>query len=291
MTTTTPAIQAAIEIAISHGISPDRCEILQDANTIVVRLTKSLVARIVSESNGPRQGGAWFERENAVACHLAERGAPVIPMHPEIPPGPHEHSGHTLNFWQFVKKVDIDPESQEIGKTLFHCHRILKDFTKPLPELAILHESLALLTTLQNNAAFSHDDAELLSTSLQASLSALESCPGQPLHGDAHSGNLLNTTDGLLWTDWEDTFTGPVEWDLASIIWNARILDEDSHMADGILAAYREAGGKIVEEALDECLKARAAVMSIWYPVLYPNPSPDRAEKLQRRLEWLRGLA
>jgi thiamine kinase-like enzyme len=39
----------------------------------------------------------------------------------------------------------------------------------------------------------------------------------QALHGDAHFGNLLVTRDGLLWTDWEDAFLGPVEWDLASI--------------------------------------------------------------------------
>jgi hypothetical protein len=27
--------------------------------------------------------------------------------------------------------------------------------------------------------------------------------------------------------------------------------------------------------------------MSAWYPVLYPEPSPERREKLRRRLEWL----
>ena len=97
----------------------------------------------------------------------------------------------------------------------------------------------------------------------------------------------MNTTLGLLWADWEDTFLGPVEWDLASIIWNARILDEDHDTADQILAAYRQAGGQIDPTALHHSLIARAAVMSAWYPVLYQNPSPERRIKLQQRLDWL----
>jgi hypothetical protein len=50
-----------------------------------------------------------------------------------------------------------------------------------------------------------------------------------------------------LWTDWDGTFLGLVEWDLASIIWNARNLDGDNAHADGILAAYGEAGGSIMQ--------------------------------------------
>jgi aminoglycoside/choline kinase family phosphotransferase len=99
---------------------------------------------------------------------------------------------------------------------------------------------------------------------------------------------MMHTTLGLLWTDWEDTFLGPVEWDLASIIWNARILDEDHATADAILDAYRQSGGHIDPVALHHSLIARAAVMSAWYPILYPDPSPLRQMKLQFRLDWLK---
>ena len=40
----------------------------------------------------------------------------------------------------------------------------------------------------------------------------------QPLHGDAHAGNLIATRDGLLWIDFEDVCRGPVEWDLATMM-------------------------------------------------------------------------
>lgn len=280
-------IRAATETAAAHGVASDRCDILQDGHTLVLRLSESLVARVVTDRDGPRQGGEWFARESAVARHLASHGAPVIPMHPDIPPGPHERLGYTLNFWQFVTAIDAEPAPEEIGTTLHHCHQVLRSFQEPLPELGILMETLNLLETPAPRTMLSDSDIALLRDRLSASLAALRAFPMQALHGDAHGGNLMNTTRGLLWTDWEDTFLGPVEWDLASIVWNARILEEDHATADAILAAYRRAGGSIDDAALHHSLIARAAVMSAWYPVLYPEPSAERREKLQRRLEWL----
>lgn len=280
-------IRAATETAVAHGINPDRCDILQNGSTLVLRLTESLVARVVTDLDGPRQGTGWFERENAVAQHLAANGAPVIPLHPDLPPGPYEHLGYPLNFWQFVTAIDTGADPATTGATLHQCHEILRSFPQPLPQLAILTESVELLETLKRRGLFPLSTLELLRDRLTASIDVLGSFPHQPLHGDAHPGNLLNTTLGLLWTDWEDTFLGPVEWDLASIIWNARILDQDHESADRILAAYRQAGGSIDPVALQQSLIARAAVMSAWYPILYPNPSPERQMKLQFRLNWL----
>jgi hypothetical protein len=280
-------IRAATETAIAHGITPDRCDILQDGSTLVLRLTDSLVARVVTDLDGPREGSAWFARENAVAQHLARHGAPVIPIHPDLPPGPHERLGYTLNFWQYVTSIPAEPEPEIIGSTLYHCHEILRTFPDPLPEIAILTESLALLETLDRRGLFPSATLTLLHDRLVPAIAILAGFPHQPLHGDAHPGNLMHTTLGLLWTDWEDTFSGPVEWDLASIIWNARILDEDHATADRILAAYQAAGGSIDPRALHHSLIARACVMTAWYPILYPDLTPERQRKLQRRLDWL----
>jgi hypothetical protein len=74
-----------------------------------------------------------------------------------------------------------------------------------------------------------------------------------------------------------------VEWDVASIIWNARILDGDEETAGGIVSGYERAGGRVDERVLRVCLAARAAVMSAWYPVLYPEPDEERRMKLRRR--------
>jgi Phosphotransferase enzyme family len=281
-------IRSATETAAAFGIFHDRCDILQDGHTLVLRLTDSLVARIVTDFDGPRQGSAWFTRESAVACHLANNGAPVIPMHSQIPAGPHEHLGYTLNFWQFVTRIDEKPAPQEIGKTLAQCHAVLRSYDGQLEELGIIHETLQLLVQTTPKQWLSAENISLLKRCLHSSLIGLQNTPMQPLHGDAHEGNLMNTTEGLLWTDWEDTFLGPIEWDLASILWNTLYLENDNASATTILDAYRREGTTASEEILKICLIARAAVMCAWYPLLYPNPSAERQEKLRFRLEWLK---
>jgi hypothetical protein len=281
------AIRAATETARAHGIVPDRCEILQNGSTLVLRLTDSLVARVVQDLDGPRQGTGWFARENAVAQHLAANGAPVIPMHPEIPPGPHERLGYPINFWQYVQRVEEEPDAAEAGRAMFRCHEVLRSLPDDLPHLELLSETFGVLDTVEQRGLFSTETIGLLRGRLRSSSAALEHFPHQPLHGDAHMGNLMNTTIGLLWTDWEDTFSGPMEWDLASVIWNARVLEEDQATADAVLEAYREAGGSIDEEAMKHAMIARAVVMTAWYPILYPDPGAERRERLKRRLEWL----
>jgi hypothetical protein len=285
MTDTDLSIRAATETATAHGITPDRCDVLQNGSTLVLRLTETLVARVVQDVDGPRQGTEWFARENAIAQHLTEHGAPVIPLHPELPPGPHEHLGYPINFWQFVTRVDEEPDPREVGRTLRECHDTMRHFAVPLPKLAILTESLAIL---QDRELFPQDTQQMLRDHLTRSIEVLNRYPHQPLHGDAHMGNLMNTTLGLLWTDWEDTFSGPVEWDVASIIWNAQILDEDHVTVKAICDAYCAAGGTIDDCALHQSLIARAAVMTAWYPILYPNPNAERQMRLQSRIDWLR---
>lgn len=276
-------IRAAVETAAAHGIAADRCDILQDGSTLVLRLTETLVARVVQDREGPRQGTAWFERENAVALHLTRHGAPVIPLHAGLPPGPHEHLGYPMNFWKFVTRIEAEPEPGKMGRRLRQCHEVLQNLEEPLPVLGIMTETLAIL---RDRSLFPAETQQMLVDRLSGSMEALRAFPAQPLHGDAHTGNAMNTTDGLLWTDWEDAFSGPVEWDVASLIWNAQILEDDHATVSAILSAY----GPVDPVALQQSMIARAAVITAWYPILYPNPNEDRRTKLARRIEWLEGL-
>lgn len=282
------ALRAAIDTVRAHGLEPDRCDILQNGSTLVVRLTADLVARVVQDRDGPRQGTAWFERENAVALHLTRRGAPVVPLHDALPAGPHWRDGFPLNFWRYVDILDRSPDPRQAGQTLRLCHEALRDLAEPLPRLAILHEAQTLLVERELLPAA---EQSLVRRRLETALAILlEDAPAQPLHGDAHEGNLLVTADGLRWSDWEDAFVGPVEWDLASLIWNARLLEGDPATSEAMLAGYAEAGGSFDAGLLEQCLIARAAVMCAWYPILYPQPDAARRAKLRHRLDWLASL-
>lgn len=287
--TMNPCIEAAVAVVERHGVTADRRQILQDGHTLVVRLNETLVARVVTDVDGPRKGLEWFERETAVAAHLTQHHAPVIPLHPDLPPRAHQHDGYAMNFWKFVTGTDEKPEPDAIGRTLFQCHEILSDFGDSLPKLAILHETMEILGSSVEKSYFDAGTVALLKHHLADSLDVLADAVHQPLHGDAHMGNLMMTPQGMLWTDWEDAFSGPVEWDLASIIWNAKLLENDHKSVDSVLNSYQEAGGRFDEPVLDQCLIARAVVMSAWYPILYPNPNAERVRKLNQRIEWLRG--
>ncbi len=275
-------------LAQQHGVAVDRCDLLQQASTLVVRLSETLVARIVMDREGPRGGLAWFARENAVAQHLAGHGAPVIPLHAQMPAGPHESRGFVVNFWQYVEVVTTPVKPRVMGETLQQCHAVLKTFSGSLPRLAILDESVEILERLQRMELMERADIELLGRCLMRTRDQLAAMPHQALHGDAHEGNVLATTSAVLWTDWEDTFLGPVEWDLASLIWNEQVLKRHAAHVAEVLAGYADAGGEFDESALPPCLIARAAVMCAWYPLLYPQPSSERQLKLQQRLNWLR---
>jgi hypothetical protein len=274
---------------MAHGMLVDRCEVLQDGSTLVLRLGETLVARVLQDKSGPRQGAEWFAKENAVAAHLTEKGAPMIPLHDGLPVGPHTHLGYPMNFWRFVTRVEAAPEPGEVGRALCMCHQLLRDLPMRLPELAILTECVDVLGMVEERGLFPKQTVLLLRERLLPAIDALRCYQQQPLHGDAHLGNVMNTTMGLLWTDWEDAFSGPVEWDLASALWNSQILEGDEATVNGVLTSYEKTGGVVNEEALRICMIARAVVMTAWYPLLYPELGPDRMRKLQLRLEWLEG--
>jgi len=84
--------------------------------------------------------------------------------------------------------------------------------------------------------------------------------PDQPLHGDAHPGNLLPAPDGRwLWCDFEDTCAGPLEWDLAAV--------RRSPHLDGAAAmrAYARASGRDVgDEALAPWIALRELHLAVW---------------------------
>ena len=96
--------------------------------------------------------------------------------------------------------------------------------TSLLP-MAVLGEARAIVERLARDGTLGESDAAALRSAgadLTARLDELEPAM-QPVHGDAHLGNVINTAAGPLWNDWEDTFAGPREWDLACLEASARI--------------------------------------------------------------------
>ncbi|HVF19683.1 MAG TPA: aminoglycoside phosphotransferase family protein [Mycobacteriales bacterium] len=148
-----------------------------------------------------------MRREVAVVQFLVEAGAPVVPAWRN--PGPHLAEGLPVSLWQWVDHEPGELAQPAFGTALGELHRALATYSANLPLL------VGPLTDIATALAMSREP--VLHRSAEHLVSLAQSWPRRPLHGDAHSGNVLLTPDGPVWTDFEDVCAGPLEWDLASM--------------------------------------------------------------------------
>lgn len=253
---------------------------IHDSSNLLVHLRPApVVARVATATAEFREGDAWLAREVAVGAHLAETGAPVVPLSGELPPGPHEHDGFVLTFWQHVTLAPAPPDPLAAGEALREVHEALRSYRGRLPRLAAMGEAERMAPALRQRGLVSGDDAELIARAGRATLDAVEALdlPLQPVHGDAHLGNALATRDGVLWCDLEDTFLGPVAWDHACLVMTGREFGRDPEPGE---RALRASGGADLPDAL---VKARAVQIVAWTAGI----AADR-EHVESRLRWAR---
>jgi Ser/Thr protein kinase RdoA (MazF antagonist) len=281
----TQAMAAAVEVAARYGIRGVSPQLFKDGSNAMVHLHPSpVVARVATTGAWIRTPvEKWLQRDLDIATYLAGQGVPVVPPSAEIPPGPHissEASGSmAMTFWTFVEQDREHPaSSEEAAVSLRELHRVLKGYPGELPFLGVLLEELPQwLRWLERNRALPAADLIALRQAQWALARTLRASrsPLQPLHGDAHSGNLLRTPGGLLWLDFEDACTGPVAWDVAT-----RLSSKSQH-ADRLLAAYADAPSW---DELMPFLQARELEGVIYFQVLakrFPHRAPEAEAALR----------
>lgn len=213
-------LTAALEVGAEHGVRSREPRVLRDRANLLVHLAPApVVARIATQTGTVRLGDAWLTREVAIAAHLAAQGAFVVPPSRELPPGPHHRDGFTLSFWTF--EAEAGPvDAAAAGRALRDCHDLLRAFPGALARFGALTELVPLLDGLEHDGVLDAAAATAARTRAAALLGRVEALalPEQPLHGDAHLGNVLQTSRGPLWNDWEDAFTGPRLWDVACLL-------------------------------------------------------------------------
>jgi aminoglycoside phosphotransferase (APT) family kinase protein len=287
----TRALAAAVAVARAHGVRSTDPEILAARSNLIVYLRPApVVARVAGATAILRPDvREWLGREVAVAGFLAGRGVAVVPPSAEVPPGPHEHDGLILSFWRFVQPdPDRQPSVPEAAEALRELHRALRDFPGELPYMtAPLVEVPRLLDRIERRGDLEASDVALLRDAQERLAAILRSParPAQALHGDAHLRNLTATVGGLLWNDFEDTCSGPVDWDLACF---CRLISEDREAA---LAAY--GGGAPGLDELAPWLEARDLQGTVWLAAmspLFPDRRPRAGEMLARWREKSRHL-
>ena len=267
------AIQAAVSYAAAHGVRCAEPTVLKNGSNVLVHLRPApVVARVAGTTDLVRRPvTSWFAREVAVVDHLIGHGFPVVPPSPELPRGPVVHDGKTMTFWTFVPhdpSVSIKPA--DFAASLADLHRALADYSGPLPDTGPLDD--VLLGQLYAGRHVGALDAERVRLSNQLPTG------GQALHGDAHPGNVLVTPTGLVWNDFEDTWHGPLEWDLA-IMRRTKLLD-----GRAALAAYPSSYDP---DLLATCEEIRWLQVQIWMQASALRNPTRRAEADTELARWL----
>ncbi|BAZ40269.1 stress response kinase A [Calothrix sp. NIES-4101] len=275
---TTRAISASVAVAKQYGIEVDEPKIIADAYSVRVHLQPApIAARVSTITSILRQPiTTWLQRELAVVGFLHSQGVPVVPVSDLLPVDVHCHDGLFMTFWQYISPLDVVPDSETVGKMLAELHPVLQNYSGDLPLLAPpLNDIPRGIARLQEiGDILNADDLNLLRETYDRLLPRLENPGGllQPLHGDAHAGNLIATAKGFLWNDFEDTCRGLVEWDLVNI--------------DDV---GRTAYGEIVEpEMLEIYQQLRKLHGIVWVYALSPE-FPDWLEYVRSLLDDLRG--
>lgn len=263
---TSRAVAAATLVARNHGIKVDGPVVLADGYAVRVHLRPApVVARVSTYTAILRDPIApWLARELEVTSFLASQGAPVVPPSDLLPCMPFEQDGFGISFWTYVQQSTSEPPSAEVtGRMLGELHEAMRGYPGQLPFLApAMSDIRSGLDRIQRNNLLPPEDLDMLRRAADRLVPRLEAmtAPRQPLHGDAHPYNLIPTSRGPLWNDFEDVCFGPIAWDLNTLS------DPEGKM----LANY---SGAPAPEDLALCCQARMVQAAAFVYGLLPEHS------------------
>lgn len=211
------AVAAARASASALGLAADDAIVLQDSNRLVLRLLPcDVVARV---AHAVHQPGAAFEVD--LAQRLAATASPVAGLEPRVEPRAYVRDGFVVTLWTHYAPVPpqaIAPAAY--AHALKRLHAGMRQIDAATPHFTDrVAEAQQLVESRERTPALADADRELLSTTLRRLRQAIteRGAAEQLLHGEPHPGNVLRTSEGLLFVDLETCCRGPVEFDIAHV--------------------------------------------------------------------------
>ena len=205
---------AATSVATALDLDVKDAVVLNSSNRLVVRLLPcDTVARV--------SPAGWFSamREVEVVRRLAEEtDAPVVRLDPRVEPRIVVRDGFEIAMWTHVDVVPSRAlEPGDYADALERLHDALRRIDMRAPQFTDrLAQIQRWLVDGESTPDLTEEDRELLVDRLRTPTSLLaDRGPDQLLHGEPHPWNVLTTTSGPLFIDFENCARGPVEYDLA----------------------------------------------------------------------------
>lgn len=241
------AIQAAISSASGLGLSVEDAVLVHNSNRIAVRLLPcNVLARIATEGD---RLGARLEVE--IAGLLAQTDSSVALLEPRVVPSVYETMSFVVTFWTYYELVPGEIAATDYAQVLNKMHAGMRTIVDPpAPHFTTrVAEALRLVGDRERSPNLSEVDRHFLHEMLEKSTREItrRGAAEQLLHGEPHAGNLMRTTDGLLFMDLETCCRGPVEFDVA-------------HAPEEVSKEYRDLDHKL----LRDCQILALAMVTAW---------------------------
>jgi Phosphotransferase enzyme family len=208
------AVAAAMSIALSLDLAVEDAIVLHNSNKLTLRvLPCDVVARVAPVAHQVAQ----FEVD--LVQRLAESECPVAALESRVEPRVYERDGFVVTLWTYYEPA-APREVSPIGyaAALERLHAGMRMVDVPAPRFTERVESAQqLVASHDHTPALGDADRKLLGDTLRDMRRVIgeRGRAEQLLHGEPHPGNVLTTTNGLLFIDFETCCRGPIEFDLA----------------------------------------------------------------------------
>jgi Ser/Thr protein kinase RdoA (MazF antagonist) len=274
-------VSDAVMMARGLGLVVDDPLVLKESLNLLVWLRPSPVVARMHVRTGLVRSADPAADSLALAAFLADAGLPVSPPVDDVDPGPHVGAtGRAMTLWRHLSLIDERADPAEAGRTLRLLHEAMAAYDGPLRHVGPVAEIRRLADLLA-----AHGETVDAAT-IRELLGHLEipDMPVQALHGDAHLGNVRLTGNGLRWLDWEESWRGPVAWDLASLEHRRATFDELQGETRRAFEGYGPHDAAAVEAWLP--------VVSLWaaaWGLVGEIDGLGWGESARRRLAWATG--
>jgi hypothetical protein len=240
------AIAAATSLAGALDLKVNDAIVIQNSNTLALRLLPcDVFARIALVG----QEVAALEVE--VARGLAAVAGPAALLDPRVEPRDYQADGFAVTFWTYYAPAAPGRHSPTgYADALQRLHAGMRSVVIEAPHFTErTAEAERLVTNRDDTPALVECDRHLLLSTLHSAGQAIghRVAAEQLLHGEPHPGNLLRTSGGLVFIDFETCCVGPIEFDVA-------------HVPDEASAHYPG----VDQVLLQECRRLVLAMVAAW---------------------------
>jgi Ser/Thr protein kinase RdoA (MazF antagonist) len=193
------------------GFSSSEAELLRIGENAIYQLAdEPVVVRIARSADRMRR----VERELCVARWLAAAKVPAIRVYEDVPQQPLLVDGHPVSFWHTVTGGEPEPTHVDLARLLAEFHA-LSDCPCDLAGFDPIQSVESRLAKADDVSIADRDFLSARCAEVSSNLQNLTfALPRGPIHGDAHTKNLLTDHGQVVLLDFEAAAIGPREWDL-----------------------------------------------------------------------------